>query len=762
MWVRVWLLHFICHFLNQNLPKMKKLAFFLCLILMGGMATPAMAQDKIPVTKADDLPRRSVTLVGKATEIVEDRDQLNRLVDTYTANLEADLEKYDIQDKATLKSYYAILAANRIFKKDYDKAIRLIDQVRALETKESEKLTTGLYLKSFVYAYQQVQDVQSEAFQQLFKEAYRKAWQALPYDVVKDEAEATRGSLSIFNPALVTSGLESQLQPFMDNNNNVVPEGVVSSFVTIRIILDERQYLVPAMLDVLNELYEANKNTDARMDIWADREVALTAKDKGTPVVVAIWDSGTDVNVFSKEQLHRDSDNKYGIGYSLVDYKKDNLLLDDASGKITTDLSELQALTKGFMDLQAGIESEEVTKVRQTMAGLKADEVQKFQEELSFYGNYAHGTHVAGIALKDNPFAKLSVARMGFDYRSLPPAHTMEHAKFQAQAYHDIVDYFKENGVRVVNMSWRYGVSAYEGLLALNGIGKDEEDRKRMAREIFEVEKKALYEAIQSAPEILFICGSGNENNDADFVEYIPASLELPNLITVGAVDSEGKKTAFTTEGKTVRFYANGFEVESFVPGGDRVKFSGTSMASPNVANLAAKILALKPGMRPEAVIAAIEKGADSLPENPELLLINPKRTIALIQGKKQENPGVGQFLHRKWTPTAQTATIMVDEYIGEVRKQNADQAKAMESQKPVLVQMFSQLVIEYKPDGTVTIAPPGSPAQTGTYTLNSEEQKILVNIAGQSEEEVIQTITANELVTTSSEGVTYKYQAVQ
>lgn len=185
-------------------------------------------------------------------------------------------------------------------------------------------------------------------------------------------------------------------------------------------------------------------------------------------------------------------------------------------------------------------------------------------------------------------------------------------------------------------MSWRYGVSAYEGLLVLNGVGKDEEERKKMAREMFEIEKDALYKAFQSAPEILFICGAGNENNDAGFVEYIPASfVGLPNLITIGAVDSEGKKTSFTTEGKAVRFYANGFEVESFVPGGDRIKFSGTSMASPNVANLAAKILAIRPDLTPQQVISLIERGADSLPENPELKLINPKQTIALLQAAK-------------------------------------------------------------------------------------------------------------------------------
>jgi subtilisin family serine protease len=43
--------------------------------------------------------------------------------------------------------------------------------------------------------------------------------------------------------------------------------------------------------------------------------------------------------------------------------------------------------------------------------------------------------------------------------------------------------------------------------------------------------------------------------------------------------------------------------VESYVPGGEKMKLSSTSMASPNVANLAAKLFALDPNLTPQQAL---------------------------------------------------------------------------------------------------------------------------------------------------------------
>jgi subtilisin family serine protease len=94
-------------------------------------------------------------------------------------------------------------------------------------------------------------------------------------------------------------------------------------------------------------------------------------------------------------------------------------------------------------------------------------------------------------------------------------------------------------------------------------------------------------------------------------------------------VNAAGKETDLTSYGDTVVVYANGNEVASYVPGGSRLKMSGTSSASPSVANLAAKLIALDPSLTPVQVIELIKKGATAF-EDGRLHLIDAKASVAL------------------------------------------------------------------------------------------------------------------------------------
>ena len=627
-----------------------RLARLSCLLLIAGAASLARADDprvppqtasgpKTPVKTADDLPRHTYTIAGKASEFLVSDKPFADFVAKVKANTEADLAKYDIQDKTTLQSYYQLLQQIALFQGDNAKVLKLVEQVRELEGKESKKLMTGQIIRAYLAG------KEAKDFNATFKSTLKDSVSKLPWDKVAEEVKTARGRAQMITRDLILGQVGGMLDPVVEQQKGEVSGDLVNSLVAMRVTLDHLLPVQPMVAEVYGTIIDSNATE--RKDLWTPTLVQFDAAEKFQPVVIGIWDSGVDTAIFEKTgQLWtntketangKDDDNNgfvddiHGIAYNLAGDPTPELL--HPLTELKHDKALMQAHMKGVGDVQSGVDSPEASAFRKYITSLKKDEVTPFLEDLGLFGNYSHGTHVAGIASEGNPFARILAARITFDYKEIPQfAPSVELSKKTAKAAADTINYFKAANVRVVNMSWGGSRKDIENSLEKKGVGKTSEERAEISRSLFKIERDALESAMKSAPDILFVCAAGNSDNDNEFSELIPSGLKLPNMITIGAVDSAGKPTSFTTFGKSVKLYANGFEVNSYVPGGQKMKFNGTSMASPNAANLAAKLFTVNPKLTVAQAVALIEKGATPMAGYDGRFIINPKASIDLAR----------------------------------------------------------------------------------------------------------------------------------
>lgn len=111
---------------------------------------------------------------------------------------------------------------------------------------------------------------------------------------------------------------------------------------------------------------------------------------------------------------------------------------------------------------------------------------------------------------------------------------------------------------------------------------------------------KALEDAIRAAGEagILFVAAAGNNSTDNDRSPHYPSNYDLPNVISVAALDRTDSLANFSNYGaKTVHVAAPGREILSTWLNDDYRDASGTSMATPYVSGTAALILAADPNL---------------------------------------------------------------------------------------------------------------------------------------------------------------------
>jgi subtilisin family serine protease len=172
-----------------------------------------------------------------------------------------------------------------------------------------------------------------------------------------------------------------------------------------------------------------------------------------------------------------------------------------------------------------------------------------------------HGTHVAGTiaAVRNNSIGVAGVAPhcQIMPLRFLGPTGGGSTADAIAA-----LNYAVKAGAKISNNSWGGGGSS-----------------------------TALYQAIQAAGDAghIFVAAAGNSGVNTDRKAHYPSGYDLPNIISVAATDNRDRLASFSNYGsKTVDLGAPGVDIANAYTGSTYVWMSGTSMAAPHVAGVAA------------------------------------------------------------------------------------------------------------------------------------------------------------------------------
>lgn len=198
-------------------------------------------------------------------------------------------------------------------------------------------------------------------------------------------------------------------------------------------------------------------------------------------------------------------------------------------------------------------------------------------------GDDFHGTHVAGtIAASLDGVGVVGVAPnvsiMALKFLGNDPACGFDSGAIAAIAY------AKSFGVRIANNSW-----------GGNGDPKGAPD---------------LYDAIATSG-MLFVAAAGNggADNDTEAAPTLPASFDLPNILSVAAIDDSGGLASFSDYGATtVDIAAPGVAILSALPADYTAPdlpwgwLDGTSMAAPHVSGTAALVASVWPSVAADPV----------------------------------------------------------------------------------------------------------------------------------------------------------------
>lgn len=271
------------------------------------------------------------------------------------------------------------------------------------------------------------------------------------------------------------------------------------------------------------------------------------------------------------------------------------------------------------------------TATPEDIAWLKAArEDKELIANLQKFGNFVHGTHVAGITVKDSTNLAMGIKLIPTEVKPF-----METLSVQAKSMKSTDKNFRMNLVKtalgalagqqmnlleeialyvnghkmdVANGSFGTGYAQAEMIagLAFKAVffrDAKPEELKEVASHFMNSLITEGQRMVKAAPNTVFVFAAGNDGSNNDEFPTSPTNIKADNVISVAATYDVQFIAPFSNYGvKMVDVAAPGMLIDSAIPADKTLEVSGTSQAAPYVANIAAQIKDLNPELTPKQI----------------------------------------------------------------------------------------------------------------------------------------------------------------